>query len=200
MPESKSGALPLGDSPAETFLSARCPWRAAALICSNAAASRECRERVPRKRARRRGSRIRAHTDERRMRVRFAQRTSRTRRPLILVIRADGDARFNTAIALATPGNFCGSDGLEIVAPVTLGKDVYFRRRRGACQISARRKFPPCSCEPCGTTSASQSVGIDTGVKSSPMPARECASRHPRRRNVGAQVPADRRQRRRAST
>src|SRR4051812_30099428 len=107
MPESKSGALPLGDSPAEPRL------------------SRECVKRMSRERSNEAALHGRGQPCQRLRGLPLAgeggehggagARHARAVEPLERVL------HFR---------KFRGGDGGEIVAAVTLGKDVYFRRWR----------------------------------------------------------------------
>ena len=142
MPESKSGALPLGDSPAEK------PVRAP--HCSRS--RRESRPRASPVRALTRttpsGCRASVRTTRlHAMRGSAAQRCARlalrwrTRRTRTLPIRSSAHRARRAAQRVRSRRRSPGTaprDRLEIVAAITLGKDVHFRRRRVACQFRRR--------------------------------------------------------------
>ena len=157
MPESKSGALPLGDSPAETLPSRR--RRGGRALCStvplqdpipkarnatkpaarNEALSRETGERMPCERCAPRGRRcppaMRSPHVGPRPRV---PRTPRTRTHPSPSFAPAATTRASAASARGHFGIPRRRHRLEIVSAVTLGKDVYFRRRRASCQFRRR--------------------------------------------------------------
>ena len=54
------------------------------------------------------------------------------------VIRATSERSRNSASAAAISGNRATATGCEVIAPITRGKDVHFRRRGVTCQILRR--------------------------------------------------------------
>ena len=136
MPESKSGALPLGDSPAETAAVAiggretqQTPDPVAFTRTRRADAARACARR----------DRESARQSRRAPCARARANAANTHAP-DPVIRADGDAPSGIDRA-RDGGKLRSSDGLEIVAAITLGKDIYFRRRRRRVSIPAHAKM-----------------------------------------------------------
>src|SRR4249919_3805577 len=121
MPESKSGALPLGDSPAETSVGAAARGglprtyvfqRRPHLRKRHANAASGCRGSVRATRvANSRGTPASAACAS------ASLANVANAPPPDPVIRADGDARFNTAIALATPGNFAEATDSRSLRP-----------------------------------------------------------------------------------
>ncbi len=92
----------------------------------------------------------------------------------------------------------CNRGRLQVIAPITLGKDVHFRRRAVACQFSALRRSSAVGTATARARSRRpRSAGIETGVRRSPMP-RASAGSPPRKNGTSAPsaTPKSRRARR----
>ena len=151
------------------------------------AASRKCRERMPCERARE-ASRESSRRSAQRL-VRLALRRERranTHAPEP-VIRA---AATRAAAPRSPPplqGNRGRRHGREVVAPVTLGKDVYFRRRRRACQFGRREDRRRCGTCAGGTRARATTAAATPASGRSPMPRAMRVFAADEKRNVGAQ-------------
>ena len=77
-------------------------------------------------------------------------------------------------------------DRLQVIPPITLGKDFHFRRRRVSCQFR-RRENRAVATEIGGTIMATHNGGSVTGVNRSPIPRASAGS--PRRKK-GTSAPS----------
>ena len=185
MPESKSGALPLGDSPAENR---RVPNARSGPDRENRAEGHaNTGQRMPRERPRDEARRIRGGRAASAARAcsdgeRCEHAGARTGHPRV---RRSACASACSATAMSgMPGR---RDRLQIVPTITLGKDVHFRRRRCFVSIPARRRSTPSAPRPAGTTTVTHSGGSDTGVRRSPTPRASAGVAADEERHVGAE-------------
>src|SRR5207302_10124884 len=129
MPESKSGALPLGDSPAELEAPTASTDREFYFR-----SLREVSQRMARQRANDASFDVLRQTSQRFSRLVFGREhckraTSGSAHPRMrrsLPERPDG---------IADDGELRRCGGREVVSSVTFGKDVHFLRRRHGCQL-----------------------------------------------------------------